>query len=91
MQQTVHNSTASTRKLLTGVLVLQGLILLGQWVSPTWTASASAQIPDAGAQRLEQLQELRALNAKMDRLIGILESGKLQVRSATPDDRKDAR
>ena len=81
----------STNRLLAAVLVLQGLTILGQWVSPTWTSPASAQIPDAGAQRLQMVEELKAMNAKMDRLIGILEDGKLQVRTASPDEKKDAR
>ena len=83
--------SVTTKRLLAAVVVMQGLTLLGQWVSPTWTAPASAQIPYAGAQRLEMVNELRAMNSKMDRLIAILEGGKLQVRTAEVDEKKDAR
>jgi hypothetical protein len=82
--------TTTTRKLLAVVVVMQGLTLAGQWFAPTYTAPAAAQVPDAGAQRIEMTNELKALNAKMDRLITILDSGKLQVRAVMPDDRKDA-
>jgi hypothetical protein len=79
-------------KLLTVVLVLQGLILAGQWLgSPSLVAPAQAQIPDAGAQRIEMVKELQTLNGKMDRLIGILESGKLEVRVAGADENKAGR
>ena len=70
-----------TTKLLTVVVILQGLILMGQWLgAPSVVSPAQAQIPDAGAQRLAIVKQLEALNAKTDRLIGLLESGKLQVR-----------
>jgi hypothetical protein len=50
-------------------------------------APAMAQIPDAGAQRAAVVDELKALNAKMDKLIDLLNSGNLQVKVATPDDK----
>ena len=34
--------------------------------------------------------ELKSLNSKMDKLVGILERGNLQVRTAPSDDKKDA-
>lgn len=76
-------------KLLTAVLVLQGLILAGQWLGgPSIVSPAHAQIPDSGALKVETLKELQALNGKMDKLIGILESGKLEVRVAGADENK---
>jgi hypothetical protein len=79
-------------KLLTVVLVLQGMILAGQWLgTSSLVAPAQAQIPDAGAQRIEMVRELQALNGKMDKLIGILESGKLEVRVAGADENKAGR
>ena len=79
-------------KLLTAVLVLQGLILAGQWLgTASLVAPAQAQIPDAGGQRNEMIRELQALNGKMDKLIGILESGKLEVHVAAADDNKGGR
>jgi hypothetical protein len=79
-----------TTKLLTLVVILQALILVGQWLgAPAVVAPAQAQVPDAGGQRLEMIKELQTLNGKMDRLIGLLESGKLEVKVA--DDNKGRR
>ena len=79
-------------KLLTVVLVLQGVMLAGQWLgAPALVAPAHAQIPDAGAQRLEMIKELQALNAKMEKLVGLLESGKLEVRVLAADENKAVR
>jgi hypothetical protein len=83
-----------TAKLLTVVVVLQGLILLGQWTGngvPSVVTPAQAQIPDAGGQRIEIINQIKELNGKVDRLIGILESGKLEVRTTPADDNKGRR
>ncbi len=68
------------------ILVLQGLILLGQWTTPL--ATVSAQISDPGAQRNAQLDELKAMNLKMDKLLDLLAGGKLQVRVVNADEDK---
>ena len=69
-----------TTKLLTVVVILQGLILLGQWLgAPSVLSPAQAQIPDAGGQRSQIIRELEQLNAKTDKMLGLLDSGKLQV------------
>jgi hypothetical protein len=80
----------NTTKLLVAIIVLEALVLLGQWTGAGPLSVAHAQIPDAGAQRNQEIEELKSLNAKMDKLIATLESGKLQVRLATPDEKKDA-
>lgn len=81
-----------TTQLLTVVVILQALILAGQWLgSPTVATPAHAQILDAGAQQYQMIKELQALNGKMDRLVGILESGKLEVRVAGADENKAGR
>ena len=79
-------------KLLTVVVVLQALILVGQWLgSPSLVSPAQAQIPAAGGQRQEIISLLKGTNDKLDRLIGILESGKLEVRVAGADENKAGR
>ncbi len=79
-------------KLLTAVLLLQGLLLAGQWLgTPTVAAPAHAQIPDGGSQRREMIDELRTLNGKMDKLIGLLESGKVEVRVAPAEENRRGR
>ena len=76
-----------TNRLLAVVVVLQGLLLAGQWLgAPSVLPSAQAQ-PDPNRDRWLMIDELKSLNAKVDRLIGILEGGNLQVRTASPDER----
>jgi len=81
-----------TTQLLTVIVILQGLILAGQWLgAPALVTPAHAQIPDPGAQNQQVIKELQALNAKMDRMVGIFESGKLEVRVAGADENKAGR
>jgi len=97
MQATNKNEAANTNRnktiarLLGVVVALQVLTILGQWVSPTATPPARAQIPDAGAQQNQMITELKGVNTRLDHLVGILETGKLQVRVDSPDAKKDAR
>jgi hypothetical protein len=46
-----------------------------------------ADIPDPGAQRLAMVDELKQVNDKLERLIGLLESGRLQVKVEGADDK----
>ena len=79
-------------KLLTVVVILQALILVGQWLgAPALVNPAQAQIPDAGGQRIEIISLLKGVNDKMDRLVSILESGKLEVHVAPADENKAGR
>jgi hypothetical protein len=81
-----------TNKLLAAILVLQIVTLLNQWLgSPISTAQA--QLPDAGAQRYEMIDQLKTSNDrlkgiddKLDKLVSIFDSGKLQVQVANPDE-----
>jgi hypothetical protein len=75
-------------KLLVVVVILQSLVLLGQWTGGVpMVQRAEAQIPDAGGQRAQMIDELKSLNAKMDKLVETLESGKVNVK-ATVDEKK---
>jgi outer membrane murein-binding lipoprotein Lpp len=76
----------TTTRLLTVIAVLQGLILLGQWTSSGPVTPAWAQIPDAGGQRGQIIEELKSLNAKVDKLADALNSGKIQVHVAKQED-----
>jgi hypothetical protein len=75
-------------KLLVAVLVLQGLMLVGQWTSQGPVTPAHAQIPDAGGQRQQMVEELRNVNQKLDKLVQILETGKVQVQVGSADVKK---
>lgn len=76
-------------RLLVIVIALQVLTVLGQWTGSPRIAPASAQVPDPGGQRLQMIDELRKTNAQLERLVTLLESGKLQVVASLPDE-KDA-
>jgi hypothetical protein len=75
----------SSNRLLGLIVVLQVITILNQFLSPALPA-ARGQIPDAGAQQNEVIQNLQSVNDKLDKLVGILESGQLQVQVAKPDD-----
>jgi hypothetical protein len=75
-------------KFLTLIVLLQVLILTGQWAGPSLVAPAQAQIPDAGAQRIMMIDELKLMNAKMDKVIQVLEAGKFQVTIVKEDEKK---
>jgi hypothetical protein len=75
----------NANRLLATILILQVLMLLNQFVSPS-LSTARGQIPDAGAQQQQIIQQLQSCNDKLDKLASILESGKLQVQVAKPDD-----
>jgi len=84
-----------THKTLIAILVLQALTLLNQWFgSPISTARA--QVPDAGAQQLQIIDELKTNNDllqgvddKLDKMVTIFQSGKLQVVLSKPDDSQE--
>lgn len=76
----------NTNRLLAAVLVLQVLTVAGQWGGkPAYVSDARADLPDPGAQRVAQTEELKALNGKMDRLISLLESGRVKVEVSNLD------
>lgn len=77
------------KRLLGLVIALQILILATFWSTQPFGTTASAQIPDSGAQRNQMIDELKTLNGKMDKLVDLLESGKLKVKADIPE--KDAK
>jgi hypothetical protein len=77
-------------KLLGVIIVLQGLILLGQWTGSGYLTSAAAQVPDPANRQMQMIEELRTMNAKMDQVIEILKTGEVQVKVAKPDEAKGA-
>jgi hypothetical protein len=73
----------NSTKLLVVIAGLQVLTVAGQWLGQTSALPmASAQVPDAGGQRHEMIEQQKATNAKLDRLISLLESGNVQVKTA---------
>ncbi len=82
-----------TQKLLIAVVVLQSMILLGQWTGSSVAAPRPAEAQErngpgllaSGNRDLAVVEELKSLNAKMDKIAASLESGKLQVQVVMPD------
>jgi len=90
-QQTAKGRSDMSKiyRLLTVVIVLQGMILAGQWLgNPSYLSSANAQVTDPGRDRQQLIDEVRKTNDKLDKLAGILSSGNLQVRVVQPDENK---
>ena len=81
----------STNKALAVVLVLQGLILAGQWLGGPTLSSASGQDFNPGRDRQQIIDAIKETNGKLDKLIGILESGDLQVKTISSDETKATR
>lgn len=79
-----------TSKMLGFVIVMQAVILLGQWtLQPTArTASADVNLPNPSERQMEMIEELRALNGKMDHLISLAQSGDMKVEVTKVDRNK---
>ena len=71
----------NTNRLLAAVVVLQVITLAGQWGGKAaYVSEAQADVPPNPAERqLAQTEELKAINGKLDRLLGALEGGRLKV------------
>lgn len=71
----------TTNRLLAAVLVLQVITLAGQWSGHAGSNEARADLPpDPAAQRIAQTQAMNDISRKLDRLVTILESGRLEVK-----------
>jgi len=79
-----------TNQLLGTVLVLQGLVLIGQWTGGNYLNSAQAQASDPAGRQIQMIDELKTLNGKMDQVIDLLKGGDLQVKVSKPDDSKES-
>jgi len=80
------------QKLLSIILVLQIITILNQWFGGPVT-KVQAQIPDSGAQLNQIVDQLKSSNDtqkeiddKLDKMLSLFQSGKLQVEVAKPDD-----
>ncbi len=70
----------SNAKWLAAVVVMQALILATLWTGGPGARPATAQVPDAGAQQQQVIDQLKATNEKLDKLLDLLGSGNLRVR-----------
>jgi hypothetical protein len=79
-------------KLLSLILVLQVITILNQWFGGP-ISHVQAQIPDSGAQLNDVIDQLKSSNEtqkgiddKLDKMLSLFQSGKLQVDVTKPDD-----
>jgi hypothetical protein len=82
-----------TNRFLIAILLLQGLTLAGQWLDGArMLPSAHAEPPrvggDPSGDRQAMIDAQRETNTKLEKLIGILEGGNLQVKVVMPDEGK---
>ena len=71
----------SRSRILYTVITVQAVVIGYLALNPSQPA-AVAQVPDSGLQLQQIIEQTKQTNAKLDRIIGILESGKLQVKIA---------
>ena len=84
----MEHTNKTTPRLLTAVLVLQGVTLMSMWTGQPRSADVQAAIPDPGAQREALVAEVKVTNSKLDKLIELLQSGDLKVKVESEDDDK---
>ncbi|HEX8521795.1 MAG TPA: hypothetical protein VF669_06020 [Tepidisphaeraceae bacterium] len=77
-------------KYLAAILVLQGLILVGQWTGnrSVLPAANAGDVPNPAQRQMELLEEMKTTNTKLDRIIGLMEGGELQVKVVQSDENK---
>jgi len=84
------NPSPNGQRWLGLVVVLQCLILLTLWLGGPAVAPARADgIPDAGAQQERIIDELKAVNGKLDKLTTLLSGGQMEVRVKNAEPAKD--
>ncbi len=70
-----------TSRILYTLVIVQAATLAYVVFAPS-QPTAMAQIPDQGAQLQAVVDQTKEVNVKLDRIIGILEGGKMQVKIA---------
>jgi len=78
-------------KLLAVVIVLQALILVGQWAGQPAASTARADItlPNPGERQLAIVDELKNVNSKLDKIYSALTGGDMTVKAVVvKDDQK---
>ena len=73
-----------TNKILVAIIAIQGMLLVGQWSGRPNMAHArgadAANLPDPGARQLQMIDELKAVNNKLERLTALVQSGDVTVK-----------
>jgi hypothetical protein len=80
-------NTSSKEKILGTIICVQGLVLLGQMTGGTpRSAHADLQVPNPSERQIETIEELKGVNARLDKVLTLMQSGELQVKMSKPDD-----
>jgi hypothetical protein len=75
-----------TQALLTTITGLLAVLVVELWAfQPPLVGEARAQIPNAGMQRVEQLEQQRRTNELLEAILHRLESGPVPVRVENPE------
>lgn len=81
-----------TRCLLVVLTVLLAIIAVELWAGqPSALPAASAQIPDSGLQRNQQLMEIRKTNQLLDQILEHLQTKPIKVQAADTDQKNGAK
>jgi len=75
-------------RLLVVIAVLQLVTLVSIWDRGGYQTTARADLPNSNPDQAETVNQLKDLNKKMDRLLTLLESGNLEVKAPTADEKK---
>ncbi len=77
-------------KWLAAILVMQGMILIGQWTGSrnALPTAMAGDVPNPAARQMELLDEMKSTNTKLDKIIGLMEGGDLQVKVIQSDESK---
>ena len=73
-------SMKRTSRWMAVVIAVDAAFLAAVWFGGPAARPATAQIPDAGAQQQQVIDQLKATNEKLDKLLDLLGGGNLQVR-----------
>jgi hypothetical protein len=84
-------------KFLGTIIAIQGLALLALFggLGAPRSAHADIQIPNPGERQMEMVEELRGVNARLDKVLALMQSGEFAVKvsngapaadAAKPDD-----
>jgi hypothetical protein len=75
-------------KFLGTIIVAQGLVILAQvtGVGAPRPAHADVQLQNPSERQMEMIDELKGVNARLDKVLSVMQGGEFQVRVAKSDD-----
>ena len=79
---------SKNEKFLGTILAVQGLALLALFggLGAPRPAHAEIQLQNPGERQMEMIEELRGVNARLDKVLSLMQSGEFAVKVSKPDD-----